>query len=172
MAKKNVAKKNVAGRIVGIIRYYGGCGDWRYSYKRMRCTAKLAGRQYLSIFRVRFHISLSRIYTTFYHIHRHRPLTPCDADAPTMNDSDDLFGGLPAVANAENAAATATIAPPINVDLPAPVPSDVEKSSSSSEAEKRKGGASLISSLGSAGTAMVRSVQPDVFIDRCSLFDT
>jgi hypothetical protein len=89
-----------------------------------------------------------------------------------MNDSDDLFGGLPAVANAENAAATATIAPPINVDLPAPVPSDVEKSSSSSEAEKRKGGASLISSLGSAGTAMVRSVQPDVFIDRCSLFDT
>ena len=86
-----------------------------------------------------------------------------------MNDSDDLFGGLPAVANAENA--HATTAPSTNVDLPAPVPSDVENSSAAA-AEKRKGGASLISSLGSAGTAMVSSIELDVFIDRCSLFES
>lgn len=73
-----------------------------------------------------------------------------------MNDSDDLFGGLPAVANAENARAMIKPAPPGIVDLPTPIPSDAEKPS-----EKRQSGASLVSSLGSAGTAMV-SVQPDL----------
>ncbi len=73
-----------------------------------------------------------------------------------MNVTDDLFGGLPAVANAENAPASA--ASTIIADLPAPIPGDdAEKTS-----EKRKGGTSLVRSLGSAGTTMV-SVYSQVF---------
>ena len=78
-----------------------------------------------------------------------------------MNNSDDLFGGLPAVSNAENASATSVPKVKVVVDLPTPIPtSDVEKLS-----EKRKGGGtSLVHSLGSAGTAMVRGGFSDCIV--------
>ena len=66
-----------------------------------------------------------------------------------MNDTDDLFGGLPAVANPENA--PAPTAHTISVDLPAPFPGDDADKTS----EEKKGGTSLVRSLGSAGTTMV-----------------
>ena len=90
---------------------------------------------------------------------------------------DDLFGGLPAVANAENAPASAvggddassagaaaTFDVAKNSDDP-PKPSADEgaeiKAAPAKVPEKRKAsGASLVSSLGTAGTAMV-SATPD-----------
>ena len=79
-----------------------------------------------------------------------------------MNDSDDLFGGLPAISNAENAPTTTAPELPTTVDLSAQsISGDAEKIAPS---EKRKGGTSLVSSLGSAGTAMVSILQPGGFI--------
>ena len=77
-----------------------------------------------------------------------------------MDCSDDLFGGLPAVSKAqggnaptETGSTKAESAITAKVDQPESVNDGVENRS-----EKRKEGASLVSSLGTAGTAMVRSV--------------
>ncbi len=91
-----------------------------------------------------------------------------------MDDADDLFGGLPSITKAENASAKTVGAVSSssvvndqsnlkvtkkNIDAPKPAAPPTETASKKgASGEKRKVGASLVDSLGKAGTAMVRAV--------------
>jgi hypothetical protein len=75
-----------------------------------------------------------------------------------MDGSDDLFGGLPAVSNAENLPSSVAAAISNTVDAdhrPKPAPADDGKKSSGKHAAGGGLSSSLVSSLGTAGTAMV-----------------
>ncbi|KAL3768523.1 hypothetical protein ACHAW5_006719 [Stephanodiscus triporus] len=97
-----------------------------------------------------------------------------------MDGSDDLFGGLPAVSNAENstttaAAVTAAISNAADADpRPKPAPAaedndDIDKNSSVKRGTGEGGSSSsstssLVSSLGKAGTAMVSPDPAQAFV--------
>jgi hypothetical protein len=79
-----------------------------------------------------------------------------------MDGSDELFGGLPAVSNAENlptSAVAAAISNTVDADhRPKPAPADDGKKSSGKHAAGGGLSSSLVNSIGTAGTAMVSLV--------------